>query len=68
MNLFDKDSKEAIEVILERRKRAFKDFTSNDGCKDCPKIMHCKRNEFEVEWCSRFADFYNEEYGKNGRR
>lgn len=68
MNLFDKDSKETIEVILERRKRAFKDFLSNSGCQDCPKIMHCQRNEFEVEWCSRFIDFYNEEYGKNGRK
>lgn len=58
MNLFDKDSKETIEVILERRKRAFKDFLSNSGCQDCPKILHCQR----------FIDFYNEEYGRNGRK
>ena len=68
MNLFDKDSKETIEIILDRRKRAFTDFLANSGCQDCPKIMHCQRNEFEAEWCSRFSDFYNEEYGKNGRR
>ena len=68
MNLFDKDSNEPTEIILDRRKRAFDDFLKNSGCSDCSIISHCKRNEFEASWCYRFIDFYNEEYGKNGRK
>lgn len=62
MNLFDKNPEEPIEIILQRRKKAFEEFLLEEGCGDCKIIMHCKRNEFEAEWCPKFARFYNEKY------